>query len=108
MLGPEILAKLVTDNLTAFAVKEAVDTLVRLANDKLPGANDDEKQKWVTKELLAGLEKYDNRVPVIGKLLDIPILDEMEGWAVNYAVAGAFAKVKAQTVRTQQLKQSSA
>ena len=103
MAGAQILTKLVTDRLTAFALKHAVEELVRVANDRLPGSNEQQKQDWCTKEVLGALEKYDNKIPVIGAMLDIPILDDMESWAVNHMVSAAFAKVKSQAVRSQEV-----
>ena len=101
MAGAQILSKLVADRLTAFALKHAVEELVRVANDRMPGSDVQQKQDWCTKELLGALEGYDNKIPVIGALLDIPILDDMESWAVTHMVSAAFAKLKSQVVRSQ-------
>ena len=103
MAGAQILAKLVTDKLTAFALKHAIEELVRVANDRLPGSDEQQKQNWCSQEILSGLEKYDNKIPVIGALLDIPILENMERWAVEHMVSAAFAKVTAQVARSQEM-----
>lgn len=96
-MATEILTSLVTKHLTAIAFKHATDQVVLLAESRLPGATDEEKKTWCADQLLKALEVYDNRLPVIGDLLDIPVSDQIEKWAVNYLVEGAFVKMKTVT-----------
>ena len=91
-MASQLLQTLVTNQLTSFALKHTLDQLVVLAETKVPGKTKQQKIDWCTQELLAALEKYDNRIPVIGKLLDIPISDKMEAWAIHHAIDAAYAK----------------
>lgn len=103
-MATEILTSLVTKQLTSMALKHSVDQVVLLAESRLPGATDEEKKQWCAAELLKAVELYDNRLPVIGDLLDIPISDNIEKWAVNYLVEGAFVKMKTVTGAAQSAK----
>lgn len=70
--------------------------LVKFAEGFLPGATGQEKEDWVVgklkevieqakKETIAVVEEWDHRIPIIGWILDLPFVDDLEARAIGYA-----------------------
>lgn len=72
-------------------LKEAGEWLARNAEVTLPGATGPEKKAWAKKVLLEAIEKYDDRLPVIGLWMDLPIVDALERSGVDWAVERGYA-----------------
>ena len=79
--------------LTVEGLKKAAKEAARLANQLLPGATGAEKaaaEKW----LLAAVEEYDNKIPVLGQFMDLPLIDRLEAAAVRAAVAWGYSALE--------------
>ncbi len=80
--------------LTVDGLKAAAKAAARLANQALPGATGAEKAAFAERWLLAAVEEYDNKIPVLGAFMDLPIIDRLEAAAVRAAVAWGYSAME--------------
>jgi hypothetical protein len=66
-------------------------TVVESMQDFIPGSDSNSKKQWCIKRLTQLLETFDNYIPVIGVLLDNPIADDFEHYAIEKLVEWAWA-----------------
>ena len=85
----------VEKSLTDEGLKHIVFSLLKLAEEKVPGDDQAAKESFVVKELTALLEHFDNSVPTLGAVLNLPISEAIESAAVKHLVSWAFLKVAA-------------
>ena len=83
--------------LTVEGLKKAAKEAAKLANQLLPGASGVEKAAFAEKWLLAAVEEYDNRIPVLGAFMDLPLIDRLEAAAVRAAVAWGYSALELDT-----------
>lgn len=76
---------------TVEGLKKAAKLAAHAANLALPGASGEEKAASAEKWLLAAVEEYDNKIPVLGMFMDLPIIDRLEAAAVRSAVAWGYS-----------------
>lgn len=80
--------------LTVEGLKKAAKEAARLANQLLPGATGTEKAAAAEAWLLAAVEEYDNKIPVLGQFMDLPLVDRLEAAAVRAAVAWGYSALE--------------
>ncbi|MFC5846754.1 hypothetical protein [Deinococcus petrolearius] len=80
--------------LTLEGLKKAAKEAAKLANQLLPSASGTEKAAWAEKWLLAAVEEYDNKIPVLGQFMDLPLIDRLEAAAVRAAVAWGYSALE--------------
>ncbi|EYB66589.1 hypothetical protein DEIPH_ctg092orf0004 [Deinococcus phoenicis] len=80
--------------LTVSGLKAAAKAAAQLAKDLLPGATGVEKAAYAERWLLLAVEEYDNKIPVLGRYLDLPLADRLEAAAVRAAVAWGYAAIE--------------
>lgn len=76
--------------LTPALLEDLAKRLVLYAEEHLPGATGTEKKAYCVKQALAVLEAFDDKIPALGKWLDLPLADWLEEWAVNLLVEWAY------------------
>lgn len=79
--------------LTVSTLEDLVKRLVTAAEIQIPGASGAEKKAWCVKQALTLLEAFDDRIPVLGKFLDMPLADWLEEWAIGMTVEWAWGVV---------------
>ncbi|AWN22228.1 hypothetical protein DKM44_02405 [Deinococcus irradiatisoli] len=67
--------------------------LVKAAEEKFPGQTGAEKKAWCVQQAITVLEAFDDRIPVLGKYLDLELADWLEAWAVGMLIEYAWALV---------------
>ncbi len=87
----ERLKQILGTKITLKGLVEAGRWIARRANELLPGASGAEKKAWAKSHLLEVIEKFDDRAPVIGAFLDLPVVDGLEKSAVDVAVEKGYA-----------------
>lgn len=80
--------------LTVDGLKAAAKLAAQLAAKALPGASGTEKAANAEKWLLQAVEEYDNKIPVLGMFMDLPIIDRLEAAAVRAAVAWGYSAME--------------
>lgn len=71
-------------------VHDIVNNVIRECIKLIPGATEDEQRNWCVKRVTNILETFDNAIPVIGVLLDNPIVDDWEQQAIMLLVKWAW------------------
>lgn len=89
-----LLNALLNKKLTKEALMAVVATMVDNCEWTHLGKTGAEKKAWVVKQVLKVLEVFDNRLPVFGALLDLPLVDNLEEWAVGQVVELCWAKAQ--------------
>ncbi|AWN23991.1 hypothetical protein DKM44_12755 [Deinococcus irradiatisoli] len=67
--------------------------LVKAAEEKMVGATSADKKAWCVQQAVTVLEAFDDRIPVLGKYLDLELADWLEAWAVGMLIEYAWALV---------------
>lgn len=80
--------------LTKEKLFQLLKQVVTQADHIVPGESEDAKKKWVAKRLLELVEVFDNHIPVIGIVMDIPVVDEIEGNIVDQFVGWAWDRIE--------------
>jgi hypothetical protein len=75
-------------------VKELLKGLVIEVEKHIPGATGQEKEDWVVTMALSLVEMGDGFIPVIGKWMDLPVVDGVEKYIIQLGVRWAYAAVK--------------
>ena len=87
-----LIKTFVEKKLSEEGLKHIVFSLLKLAEDKVPGKDQAAKEDFVTAELEALLKQFDNSVPTLGAVLNLPISEQLEGAAIRHLVQWAFLK----------------
>ena len=85
--------------LTPELLEDLAKRLVRYAEANLPGKTGPEKKAYCVAQALAVLEAFDDRIPVLGKWADVPLVDWLEEWAVGLLIEWAWGAAVALTER---------
>lgn len=89
-----LLTALINKKLDKQALLEIVTALVEQCEWTNMGKTGPEKKAWVVKNALKVIEVFDNRLPVVGAFLDLPLVDHLEAWAVQQVVEFCWAKAQ--------------
>ncbi|WP_288403805.1 hypothetical protein [uncultured Deinococcus sp.] len=76
--------------LTPQLLEDLAKRLVTYAEKNLPGASSVEKKAYCVEQALIVLEAFDDRVPVLGKWMDLPLVDWLEKWATEQLIEWAW------------------
>ena len=71
-----------------------VKGLIVEANKQIPGATGPEKRAWVSERLVALVEFVDHMLPLVGKYLDLPVVDNFERYLINVLIERCYAELK--------------
>jgi hypothetical protein len=71
-------------------VTQIVNNVIKECLKLVPGGTDEDKKKWCVKRVTELLEAFDNAIPVIGILLDNPLIDQWESKAIEMLVGWAW------------------
>jgi hypothetical protein len=95
---PAIVAELqalISNVLTVNGLKKSAILAARFARDLLPGlSGTTQKAVFAEQWLIAAVEVYDNKIPVFGQFMDLPLVDRLEAAAVRSAIAWGFAAME--------------
>lgn len=80
----------VEDILTVDGLKEAAKQAVKLANVLFPEVKGIVRAELAEKWLLSVVEEYDNYIPILGKYMDLPLVDRFQAAAVRHVVSWAY------------------
>lgn len=83
---------LLSHPLTYDEIMDSAKDVIQKCHVLLPGKSNVEKKNWCVKKLTEVLEVFDNYVPIIGALLDIAIVDDLEKQAVSLLVDWVWEK----------------
>jgi hypothetical protein len=75
-------------------IKELLKGLVVEVEKHIPGATGAEKEAWCVQMALNLVEMGDGFIPVIGKWMDLPVVDGVERYLVQLGVRWAYAAIK--------------
>ena len=87
------------NNLTQTKLFDLLNQVLEQVPNIVPGDTDDSKKKWISKGLRELVEVFDNHIPVIGEVMDMPMMDEVEEQIVDIFVNWAWDGIK-QKIKT--------
>ena len=82
------------NNLTQTKLFDLLNQVLEQVPNIVPGDTDDSKKKWISKGLRELVEVFDNHIPVIGEVMDMPMMDEVEEQIVDIFVNWAWDGIK--------------
>ena len=82
------------NNLTQTKLFDLLNQVLEQVPNIVPGDTDDSKKKWISKGLRELVEVFDNHIPIIGEVMDMPMMDEVEEQIVDIFVNWAWDGIK--------------
>jgi hypothetical protein len=84
--------------LTEQKLFQLLEEVVKDVCNLLPGDTEKAKKAWVAKQLTSLLDAYENTIPVIGALLNVDAVDEIEEHAISMFVDWTWDQIEQQVV----------
>lgn len=94
-----IIGDLIDKQLSKDGLRTLAKAVVLLAEKRLPGKTGPEKQAWCIDKVTVLTEDFDNKLPVIGAFMDIPLIDCLERWAIKQLIEWAWGAVQAEKAK---------
>lgn len=85
---PEVVSHALSPEVIQETLKDIIDKVETV----VPGKSEIDKKTWCAKRIHEFLEMFDNYVPIVGMLLDNPIVDDLQAQAVYLLVDWAWEK----------------